>query len=178
MGEGEKKYQRPSIRDWMTDGENLSRRRWDTLIDMKIREGIANGEFNDLPGKGQPINLDENPHEDPTLRTAHRLLRNNGFTLPWIDARKELEQAVDAVRAELAALWSERQRTLEAGQPSRQHEESWERALDEFRSKVAELNRKITFYNIGTPSAVFHRPLLNADLEIEKVTRGAPPSGK
>ena len=47
-------------------------------------------------GKGEPIDLRENPFEDPDLRTAHRLLRNAGFAPAWIEERKDID-------AELAA---------------------------------------------------------------------------
>ncbi|MFN2577441.1 MAG: DUF1992 domain-containing protein [Pyrinomonadaceae bacterium] len=54
-------------------------KRWESLIDQKIREAIEQGEFDDSSGAGQPIDLSENPYEDPELRTAHRMLRNAGF---------------------------------------------------------------------------------------------------
>ena len=41
-----------------------------------MREAIENGEFDNLPGKGEPIDLSENPFEDPDLRVVHRLQRN------------------------------------------------------------------------------------------------------
>lgn len=32
---------------------------FETLVEKKIRQALADGEFDDLPGKGQPLNLDE-----------------------------------------------------------------------------------------------------------------------
>jgi hypothetical protein len=40
---------------------------------------MAEGAFDHLEGFGQPLNLEEDPFEDPSLRMAHRLLKNNGF---------------------------------------------------------------------------------------------------
>jgi DnaJ homolog subfamily C member 28 len=37
------------------------------------------GAFDRLEGTGEPLDLRENPFENPSLRMAHRLLRNNGF---------------------------------------------------------------------------------------------------
>ncbi|MGH9904218.1 MAG: DUF1992 domain-containing protein, partial [Pyrinomonadaceae bacterium] len=48
-----------------------------------LREAIEAGEFDDLPGKGQPIDLNENPFEDPDLRVVHKLLRDAGFAPAW-----------------------------------------------------------------------------------------------
>ena len=58
--------------------------RWESLIDKNIREAMEHGEFDDLAGKRQPIDLRENPYEDPDWRTAHRLLRNAGFAPAWM----------------------------------------------------------------------------------------------
>ncbi|MEA3440806.1 MAG: DUF1992 domain-containing protein [Chloroflexota bacterium] len=57
-----------------------------TGIEEHIRRAMEEGKFDDLPGKGKPLRLDHNPHEDPQWRTAYRMLRNSGFTLPWIEA--------------------------------------------------------------------------------------------
>ncbi len=51
-------------------------KRLESLTEKNIREAIEKGEFDNLPGKGQPLDLSENPFEDPDLRTVHRLLRN------------------------------------------------------------------------------------------------------
>ncbi|MGI9066694.1 MAG: DnaJ family domain-containing protein [Pyrinomonadaceae bacterium] len=58
------------------------------MTEKKLREAIENGEFDDLPGKGEPIDLKENPFEDPDLRVVHRLLRNHRRR---IDADKVIE---------------------------------------------------------------------------------------
>jgi len=61
------------------------------LIDRLIRESMDRGEFDDLSGSGQPIDLSENPYEKPELRTVHRLLRNAGFAPAWIEERKDID---------------------------------------------------------------------------------------
>ena len=60
-------------------------------IEEQIRRAQEGGQFDDLPGKGKPLRLDENPHEDPEWRLAHQILRNGGFSLPWIEMWREIE---------------------------------------------------------------------------------------
>ena len=60
--------------------------KWETIAERKIREAMAEGAFDNLSGKGRPLNLEEDPYEDPSLRMAHRLLRNNGVR-PGVDRR-------------------------------------------------------------------------------------------
>lgn len=82
--------------------------RLESLTERKLREAIENGEFDNLPGKGEPIDLKENPFEDPDLRTVHRLLRNAGFAPAWIEERKDIDAALEAasnVVSRLGAIW-------------------------------------------------------------------------
>ena len=51
------------------------------LAERRIEEAVANGELDDLPGAGKPLDLDD---EDPLLpgelRMARRILRNAGYS--------------------------------------------------------------------------------------------------
>lgn len=50
-----------------------------SLIDQRIAEAQRNGEFDNLPGAGQPLDLDDDPHVPEEDRAAYRLLKNSGF---------------------------------------------------------------------------------------------------
>src|SRR6266540_2979120 len=78
--------------------------RLESLTEKKLREAIENGEFDDLTGKGEPIDLKENPFEDPDLRVVHRLLRNAGFAPAWIEERKDIEAEFEATRTQLTRV--------------------------------------------------------------------------
>jgi len=120
---------------------------WENIAERKIREALAEGAFDNLEGKGRPLDLSEDPYQDPSLRMAHRLLRNNGFAPAWIEEAKDLEHAIEKARRDLARAT--------AGQ----------RTLDEFRERIAEINRRILAHNLKTPSTQFHmRPLDAEDL--------------
>ena len=62
--------------------------KWENIAERKIREAMAEGAFDNLEGKGRPLNLEEDPFEDPSLRMAHRLLRNNGFCRRGLKKRR------------------------------------------------------------------------------------------
>src|SRR4051812_5985523 len=79
---------------------------WESLVDKKIREAMKAGEFDNLKGSGQPIDLSENPFEDPDWRTAHRLLRNADFAAAWIEERKDIDAGLEAARIVLARAWT------------------------------------------------------------------------
>src|SRR4030095_16599997 len=89
---------------YMVVGEAVMNR-LESLTEKMIREAIEAGEFDNLPGKGQPIDLSENPFEDPDLRTVHRLLRNAGFAPAWIEERKDIESQFELARTTLSRAW-------------------------------------------------------------------------
>src|SRR5437899_7588168 len=103
---------------------------WQTIAERKIREAMEEGAFDNLAGKGRPLDLEENPYEDPSQRMGHRLLRNNGFAPAWIEEARELEQAIDLARRDLARV------------PA---------ASAAFRARIDAINRRILAHNLKTP---------------------------
>jgi hypothetical protein len=62
----------------------------DALAERRIEEAIAEGAFDDLPGAGRPLLLDDDRLVPEELRAAYRLLKNAGFVPPEVEARREL----------------------------------------------------------------------------------------
>lgn len=64
------------------------------LAEQKIREAEARGEFEDLPGTGEPLNIEQdNPYVPAELRTAYRLLKNAGYLPDALCLRRDLHEA-------------------------------------------------------------------------------------
>lgn len=143
---------------------------WESLIDQKIREGMEQGEFDDLPGKGKPLDTSENPFEDPEMRMAHRMLRNAGFAPPWIEERKDIEAEFEQSRHQLGRVWAVLKNALGTGD-ERSARTRWERALDSFRRQAGELNRRITAWNLKIPAAAFQQRLIEIEKEVDRVKR-------
>src|SRR5437773_2763589 len=143
---------------------------WESLIDQKIREAIEQGEFDDLPGKGKPVDTSENPFEDPEMRLAHRMLRNAGFAPSWIEERKDIDSEFEIARNQLTRVW------MVLGNAFATENESgatirWEKALSSFQEQASELNRRILAWNLKVPSAGFQRRLIDAEKEIRELER-------
>ncbi len=140
--------------------------RLESLAEKALREAIEAGEFDNLPGKGQPVDLSENPFEDPDLRVVHKLLRNAGFAPAWIEERKDIDATFEAAHQTLTRAW----RIYRPGGVS-PNDATWERNVAEFREKATELNSRIKLYNLKVPAAVFQRRLFDADKVIEGITQ-------
>lgn len=52
------------------------------IAEERIRQAAARGEFDDLPGQGKPLDLDDDPLAPLELRTAWRLLKGAGLVGP------------------------------------------------------------------------------------------------
>jgi hypothetical protein len=61
----------------------------DALAEARIEEAMREGAFDDLPGSGRPLVLDDESLIPEELRAAYRILRNAGFVPPEVEARHE-----------------------------------------------------------------------------------------
>jgi hypothetical protein len=69
------------------------------LAENRIKEAIEAGEFDNLRGKGQPLNLEDDSHIPLELRMAYKILKNADCLPPELELRKEVVQLQDLVAA-------------------------------------------------------------------------------
>ncbi|MFO1415210.1 MAG: DnaJ family domain-containing protein [Burkholderiales bacterium] len=62
---------------------------FDAIIEAKIAEAQAAGAFDDLPGAGRPLDLDDDRLVPEHLRMAYRILKNAGLVPAELEERKE-----------------------------------------------------------------------------------------
>jgi len=60
------------------------------LAERKILEAMERGEFDDLPGKGKPLDLSDDPMVPEELRVAYKLLKNSGYLPPELELHNEI----------------------------------------------------------------------------------------
>lgn len=63
----------------------------DRLAEEKIRAAAEAGAFDDLPGTGRPLMLDNDRAVPEELRAGYRLLKNAGYLPPELEWRRELD---------------------------------------------------------------------------------------
>ena len=132
-----------------------------------IRRAIEEGQFENLPGEGKPLNLEENPFEDPEWSMAYRVLRDNGFTLPWIETRREIETGLEEARIALRRSWDLREKTLARGTNVNRVGVEWSRAIELFRERIDQINKRIIYYNLQVPSERFQCFRIDVERELE-----------
>lgn len=65
------------------------------IAEERIRAAQENGEFDDLPGRGKPLDLDDDAHVPPELRMAWRVLKNAGCLPPELQAEREIRTTLE-----------------------------------------------------------------------------------
>jgi len=97
---------------------------WNLVAERKIREAMDEGAFDNLEGRGKPLDLSVDPFEDPSERMANHILKNNGFAPDWIIEAREIE---------------EESRRLAVCDPA------------ERLARASALNRRIALFNLKVP---------------------------
>lgn len=70
----------------------------DALAEEQITAAMRRGEFDDLPGQGEPLLLEDDSAVPEELRVAYRVLRNAGCLPPEQILRNEIHQVEELLR--------------------------------------------------------------------------------
>ena len=73
---------------------------FDRIVEAIIKEAMERGEFDHLPGKGQPIDLTEYFETPEEVRLAYSILKNAGMTSREVDLLKEIAELKQMLEAE------------------------------------------------------------------------------
>ena len=65
------------------------------IVEKRIKEAQRNGEFDDLPGHGEPMEYKEDRHIPEDLRLAYKILKNSDCLPPELVEKKEIRQMED-----------------------------------------------------------------------------------
>lgn len=160
-----------------SDHQDRGKDSWESAIDKQIREAEERGVFDNLPGKGRPLDLRPNPWAGDR-EMAFKLLRDAGYAPEWIEQDKEIRARLDRARKVLLARWARHQDRWQelAGQSGSWVEAersrtaaAWDSALRAFEEEVASLNRDITILNLKVPATLFQRLPIDVRREVERV---------
>ncbi|MHB9592025.1 DnaJ family domain-containing protein [Enterobacter mori] len=71
----------------------------DEWAERHISDAQRKGEFDNLPGSGEPLVLEDDSHIAPELRAGYRLLKNAGCLPPELEQRREAIELVDLLKS-------------------------------------------------------------------------------
>ena len=65
---------------------------FDKIVEALIKDAQERGEFDNLPGKGKPIDLSSYFETPEEVRLAQSVLKNAGMTSPEVEILKEIAE--------------------------------------------------------------------------------------
>ena len=141
----------------------------DRAIERIIQHAMDRGAFDNLRGKGKPLTMRENPLVAKEWRMAYSMLEQEGFALPWMEDRKEIEKQLKEATKVLKRTWDWRTSKLAQGDTSPLVESEWRKAQARFIEIVVDLNKRIDAYNAQIPADVFYRPRILLERELTAI---------
>jgi len=126
---------------------------WGEIVEQKIREAIARGEFDDLPGQGKPVRIEEYPFTPPEWRLAFKILADAGFAPDWIELDKEIRERIERWRSLAKQFAQERDEGLDSPWASERREARilWEHRRTWLLKEAEEINERIELFNLKVP---------------------------
>lgn len=70
----------------------------DLLAEKHILAALRQGELDNLPGAGHPLQLDDDSHVPSELRAGYRILKNSGFLPPELEMKREALELDELMR--------------------------------------------------------------------------------
>ncbi|MEN6326833.1 MAG: DnaJ family domain-containing protein [Syntrophomonas sp.] len=142
------------------------------LVGAIINQAMERGEFKNLEGTGQPLNLEENPFAPAELHMVHKILKDNGYAPYWIELGKEIDslwkkfsKEVDNFRRYTQIVFSEKRSSLAI--------QRYEQKKNDFylqsREHLEEISKKILDYNLHCPVSTLGRANFHVDDTINTV---------
>ena len=69
------------------------------IAEERIREAVQRGEFENLPGLGKPLKLEDDRHIPDDLRLAYKILKNADCLPPELEVKKEIRRTEELLGA-------------------------------------------------------------------------------
>jgi len=139
---------------------------FEKLVEEQIREAIARGDYDHLPGRGRPQDLRVNPYVHPDERMAQDMLAAQGFGLPWIEERRDLLRDRTRLVEALHLAWERHAGGLPTATARARERARWDAAVIQFRRDAQALNARIRSHNHTVPVAGMRVRLIDPDAEL------------
>ncbi len=140
------------------------------FVEEQINEAILRGEFDNVNGKGKP--LPHRPSLDKLDVMRQKLRHDAGFTPPWQEVGREIEQLTARVENEVGRAVMFRRKGIEAGRVDKSKiEADFQNQLKNIEVLIGSVNSLILKNNLLIPPTLphLHRKRLKLEAVLEKV---------
>lgn len=127
---------------------------WRDLISQRIEDAMHAGHFDNLRGKGKPLDPAPEPHVPPDMQMANSLLKNNELTPAWIADRNATLTEIERFRTRLKPVVTDFHTAREcAGSATARAmlDQRWQQQLTAWQEELRTLNYRIELQNLKQP---------------------------
>ena len=164
--------------DHLPEDANANKRRYlltgsnyKSVVEQQIQEAIERGEFDDLPGKGKPLQIEENLYAGD-MQLAYKLLKDHNFTLPWIAERNRMLEEINKLRERIERqfkLFGVQIAAMARGGQGEVAKRRWTGLLMQWETAIEDLNKRIEDVNHMLPTMELEIIKLNLDVELTRL---------
>ncbi len=146
-------------------------------IEEQIRDAQERGEFDNLPGAGKPLQLEQNVYAGDKAM-GYNLLKSNHFAPPEIELLKEVRTERERAEAKIARVVHQsktlrKRRIPPFASEKRAFNRTVEKTVAEYERTLRELNSKILTLNLIVPS-VMQQPMLEVERLVQHFREACP----
>jgi DnaJ homolog subfamily C member 28 len=153
-----------------------SEQEYHDLVGRRIEEAIRNGAFDNLRGKGKPLNLQRNPFVPEEMEMAYAIMEANHIAPEWIGDRAAVLRRIEAFRLkvrEAVAAYQTRQAAAVDALARGQTAQLWVEQIKQLETQLVALNRQIELVNFKQPTIHLEIFKLRLDEELTRAGFGA-----
>ncbi|NXH19462.1 DJC28 protein, partial [Bucco capensis] len=137
------------------------------LVEDLIQESMAKGDFDNLSGKGKPLQkFSDCPHIDPMTHNLNRILIDNGYQPEWILMQKEIRETIERLRKNIVAS-----RSKLGGPMTPYKQKEWDHICEQFIEDIRKLNKRVDNFNLVVPLLSRQMVHFSADKEIVRAQK-------
>lgn len=130
-------------------------------IESQLDSAQKQGTFDNLSGAGKPLRLDKNPFTKDSV-VSNEILKNSGFSLPFVEEKRDIETAVTQAERKLRLIWLQ----YNGSEASKAR---WQEAKSTFEKTIMAINKRILTFNLKAPSVQLHISPIRIDERIRAV---------
>lgn len=134
------------------------------LVEDLIQESMARGDFDNLSGKGKPLQKFSGcSYIDPMTHNLNRILIDNGYQPEWILMQKEIKGTIDQLRESIVVS---RKKLGNPMTPTEQKQ--WNQVCEQFQEDIRKLNKRVNDFNLIVPLLTRQKVHFDAQKEIAR----------
>jgi DnaJ homolog subfamily C member 28 len=174
--ERKKRKRENADRDEWTESERQTEHKirmrfeFQDLVEDLIQDGQERGVFDNLKGKGKPLDLKGNLYEGDR-KLANELMKEHDIVPLWLARRNSVVLLIEEFRGIIGRVWGRHEQAYRLAQDDGRRKAlalSWSAQCRAWEGEIKEINKQIEDYNLRRPGQGMEMLKLRLDDELKR----------